>query len=142
MNVAFCGNYHLTNPEKIQQWLNDILPALIENGAENFYLTNYGDFDYLAAAAVLLQKSAYKHINSILVPVCLHTPYKRELYDRIFNPFWQGEAKRISIRKLLIDKSQVVIAEMIQDEACLRRALRYAQKRRRLILQYPFYSVG
>lgn len=145
MNIAFCGNRHLTNPEKIQQWLKDILPALIENGAETFYLSNYGDFDYFAALAIKLYKPIYKNIRSVLVLAYTNKRYELELYDRIWNPFWQKKPNQASVKecyRLMIEKSHLLIVGKEKKESLLSEIMIYAQRQDKLILQYPFYSVA
>ena len=67
MTVTFCGHRQTSGQEKISNWLDIILPALIEGGAKYFYLGGYGDFDNLAAAAVRRQKNIYSHIQTILL---------------------------------------------------------------------------
>ena len=56
MTITFCGHSQINDQNKLSNWLDMILPALIEGGATTFYLGGYGDFDRLAAAAVKRQK--------------------------------------------------------------------------------------
>lgn len=58
MIVTFCGHSQISDQKQISNWLNFILPAVIEGGADTFYLGGYGDFDRLAAAAVQRKKGS------------------------------------------------------------------------------------
>ncbi len=81
MNVTFCGHRQTSDQDKIANWLDMILPALIEGGATTFYLGGYGDFDRLAAAAVRRQKAVYPQIESVLVLPYLNREFDVAAYD-------------------------------------------------------------
>ncbi len=38
MNVTFCGHSQTSDQDRVSSWLDMIIPALIEGGADVFYL--------------------------------------------------------------------------------------------------------
>lgn len=48
MRVTCCGHGELSNPSSIHDILNDIFQELIQEGAVEFYLGGYGEFDRIA----------------------------------------------------------------------------------------------
>ena len=86
MIVTFCGHSKLYKPEAFSNWLDMILPSLIEGGADTFYLGGYGDFDALAASAVRRQKETYPHIELILVLPYLDREIDASRYDVTIYP--------------------------------------------------------
>ena len=150
MNVTFCGNRHINEPDKIIKWLNDVLPVLIDSGANKFYLGNYGDFDYLAALALKFQKRVHKNINSILVLAYPEKKFELSLYDQVVYPpiedFEETEPIQpgqeiIKCNQFMITKSDIVISGVIHNVGKPAQTLAYAQKQNKVILQYPFYTI-
>ena len=56
MIVSFCGHKEITEPEKLLPWLEETVEALIQRGADTFYLGGYGAFDRMAADVVWNKK--------------------------------------------------------------------------------------
>lgn len=85
MVVTFCGHQQMTLIEEISNWLDVILPSLIEGGATTFCLGGYGMFDLLAEAAIKRQKMAYPHIKMHLVLTYLDKApeFVRRNYDGV-----------------------------------------------------------
>lgn len=143
MNVTFCGNQHVTEPEKIIKWLNDILPVLIESGADNFFLGSCGDFDYLAALALKVQKKNYKKIKLILVLGCRNKKFEMSLYDHVvYPPMEQENSCMMAVKcgRLMVDRSDLLVSGVINNDDDSAHILAYAKKKGKTILQYPFYS--
>ena len=67
MTVTFCRHGDTPSSDDIKTWLVENIEALINRGAETFYLGGYGSFDGMAATAVWSLKTKYPHIKSILV---------------------------------------------------------------------------
>ena len=56
MTVTFCGHSHVSDAADLSVWLDKVLNLLVSDGADRFYLGDYGDFDRMAAEAVRAKK--------------------------------------------------------------------------------------
>lgn len=58
MIVTFCGHQYIHDTQAVEVWLTEVVRGLIKEGATQFYLGGYGEFDNLAHQAVwALQKN-------------------------------------------------------------------------------------
>ena len=140
MKVTFCGHSKLYRTEDISNWLDIILPALIEGGATYFYLGGYGDFDNLAAAAVQRQKSIYSHIQVILVLAYLNREIDTSGYDGTTYPPLETVPPRYAILKRnewMVCVSDVVISGVTHGWGGAAKTLDYAKRRGKVIIQFP-----
>ena len=140
MTVTFCGHSKLYRTEKISNWLDIILPALIEGGATFFYLGGYGDFDNLAAAAVQRQKNLYSHIKAILVLAYLNREADTSGYDGTTYPPLETVPPRYAILKRnewMVRVSDVVISGVTHGWGGAAKTLDYAKRRGKVIIQFP-----
>lgn len=98
MTVTFCGHSELhKQTEAYTKWLDQILPSLIEGGADRFYLGGYGDFDRIAAAAVRRQKATYPDIEAVLVLAYLDREIDVTSYDESTYPPLEDVPRRYAI---------------------------------------------
>ncbi len=145
MIVTFCGHRQLPKLEQVNVWLNILLPAMMEGGADKFYLGGYGDFDLLAAKAVKAQKSRYPHIQSVLVLAYPKREFNNLIYDTSFYPELKNvkPGKEIVERnRFMVDNSDVVVAYVnrcVGGAAC---TLSYARQRKKVILKYPYIDTA
>ena len=140
MNVTFCGHSKLYQTENISKWLDIILPALIEGGANTFYLGGYGDFDRLATAAVRRQKAVYPHIESILVLPYLNRKFDVSAYDSTTYPPLENVPPRYAITKRnqwMVCESDVVISGVTHSWGGAAKTLDCAGRRGKVIFQFP-----
>lgn len=140
MTVTFCGHSQINDQDKIAQWLDIILPSLIEGGARTFYLGGYGDFDRLAAAAVKRQKTVYPHIESILVLPYLNRDFDTSSYDSTTYPPLENVPLRYAIIKRnqwMICESDVVISGVTHSWGGAAKTLDCARRRGKVIFQIP-----
>ena len=140
MKVTFCGHSKLYQTEVVSEWLDIILPALIEGGASSFYLGGYGDFDHLAAAAVWRQKCVYPHIKSILVLAYLNRDADTSRYDGTTYPPLETVPPRYAILKRnewMVCESDVVISGVTHGWGGAAKTLDYARRRGKVIIQFP-----
>lgn len=140
MNVTFCGHSKLHQTEHISKWLDIILPALIEGGAETFYIGGYGDFDRLAVEAVRRQKGAYPHIEAILVLAYLNRSADTSCYDGTTYPPLETVPPRYAIVKRnewMVCKSDVVISGVTHRWGGAAKTLNYAKQQGKVVVQFP-----
>ena len=140
MTVTFCGHSEINRKEEFSNWLDVILPSLIEGGAATFYLGGYGAFDSLATAAVRRQKETYPHIEMILVLAYLNRDIDASRYDGTTYPLLENVPPRFAIVKRnewMICKSDVVISGVTHSWGGAAKTLEFAQKKQKVILQYP-----
>ena len=140
MTITFCGHSQTSNQDKISNWLDTILPSLIEGGATIFYLGGYGDFDRLAAAAVRRQKDTYPHIESVLVLPYLNRKFDDTAYDSTTYPPLEKMPPRYAIVKRnqwMVSESDVVISGVIHSWGGAAKTLNFARNKGKVIFQYP-----
>ena len=140
MVVTFCGHSSINKTDSFSKWLAAILPSVIEGGAATFYLGGYGAFDSLAAAAVRRQKETYPHIEMILVLAYLNRDIDASRYDGTTYPPLENVPPRFAIVKRnewMIRESDVVISGVTHGWGGAAKTLEFAQKKRKVILQYP-----
>ena len=140
MNATFCGHRQISNQNQMSNWLDMMLPALIEGGADTFYLGGYGDFDRLAAAAVRRQKVTYPHIESILVLPYLNREFDTTVYDSTTYPPLEKVPPRFAIVKRnqwMVYESDVVISGVVHSWGGASKTLDFARSKGKVIFQYP-----
>ncbi len=140
MTVTFCGHSKIYNTESLSKWLDTILPSLIEGGATTFYLGGYGTFDGLAAAAVRRQTAVYPHIEMILVLAYLNREIDTSRYDGTTYPPLEKVPPRYAIVKRnewMVSVSDVVISGVTHGWGGAAKTLKFAQRKKKVILQYP-----
>ena len=143
MIVTFCGHSKLNRPDSFSKWLDVILPALIEGGADTFYLGGYGDFDGLAAAAVRKQKESYPHIELVLAYLDREIDASR--YDSTTYPPLEKVPRRYAIlrrNEWMVSVSDVVISGVLHSWGGAARTLEFAQRKNKVVLQYPAQAGG
>ena len=89
MIVSFCGHKEITEPEKLLPWLEETVEALIQRGADTFYLGGYGAFDRMAADVVWNKKQLYPSVQSILVLPYLDRAVDVTAYDGTITLHWK-----------------------------------------------------
>ena len=137
MTVTFCGHSEIHYSEDIEQKLFDIVEELIKNGANEFLLGGYGNFDNLAAKALKKLKKKYAHINSILVIPYLDRKYDLELYDSSVYPPLEDVPQRFAISKRnewMIQNSEFVVAYVKYSWGGAIKTLEFAQRKSKKII--------
>ncbi len=140
MIATFCGHSKIYHADGFSNWLDAILPSLIEGGAGTFYLGGYGDFDGLAAAAVRRQKQTYPGIELILVLAYLNRELDASRYDGTVYPPLEKVPPRYAIVKRnewMVRESGVVISGVLHSWGGASKTLEYAQRRKKVVVQYP-----
>lgn len=140
MIITFCGHSRSNDRDKIANWLDMILPSLIEGGADTFYLGGYGEFDCLAAAAVRRQKNTYPHIKSVLVLPYLGREFDATGYDSTTYPPLENVPPRYAIVKRnqwMVNESDAVLSGVTHGWGGAAKTLDHARRKKKLILQFP-----
>lgn len=136
MKVTFCGN-RLASHEEVEASLKRIIEALIKEGADEFLLGGYGNFDKIAASVVKSFKVNYPQIKSILVIPYLNRDYNKELYDLSVYPELENVHPKGAIVKrnqYMIDEADVVVACVKYKNGGAHTTLKYAEKKNKRII--------
>ena len=139
MIVTFCGHREVYEYEKVKAWLESVVDELIQQGAAQFYLGGYGQFDALAALVVSDFKDRYKHIRSVLVLPYLDRSFFAEAYDETIYPSLEKVPKRFAISKrneYMVDASDVVVAYVRRSYGGAYGTLQYAKRKRKRVIAY------
>lgn len=137
MLVTFCGHKDVFYKEQVNEKLAAVVAALIEEGATEFYLGGYGDFDYMAAKIVRELKKDLSDIQSTLVIPYMDRDYNKELYDGSIYPPLENTPLRFAISKRnewMVDQADVVVAYITHDWGGAIKTLEYAQRKKKRII--------
>ena len=137
MIVMFCGHKEISEPDKLQRWLVETVEALIQRGADTFYLGGYGAFDRLAANVVWSKKRLYSSVHSILVLPYLDRAVDATDYDSTIYPPLENVPRRFAISRRnewMVDHSDVVVAYVIHEWGGAATTLRYAKRKHKEII--------
>lgn len=137
MLVTFCGHKDVFYKEQVNEKLAAVVAALIEEGATEFYLGGYGDFDYMAAKIVRELKKYRPDIQSTLVIPYMDRDYNKELYDGSIYPPLENTPLRFAISKRnewMVDQADVVVAYITHDWGGASKTLEYAQRKKKRII--------
>ena len=138
--ITFCGHSRLTESEKqcIENELYIQIEKLIQQGAEEFLLGGYGDFDLLCARVVRELKENHSHINSVLVIPYINREYDENLYDTSEYPHLETVPKRFAISKrneYMVQNADVVIAYITHNWGGAARTFEFAKRKKKKIIK-------
>lgn len=118
MIVTFCGHGKEKHGNEIRENLYNITEDLIKQGADEFLLGGYGNFDLMAARVVKSLKEKYPYIKSVLIVPYINRGYDTDLYDCSEYPPIENVPKRYAVLKRnewMINKVDVLIAYIKHD---------------------------
>ena len=141
--VTFCGHGKLGGEpvKKIKETVLSEIEKLILNGAEEFLLGGYGDFDIMCAQVLLELKLNYPHICTILVTPYLDRKYNTTLYSFIEYPEIETVTKSVAIVKrneYMVNRSDVVVAFVKYDFGGAAKTLEYAKRKGKQIINIAY----
>ena len=139
MRVAFCGHRESNDREGVRQWLNCVWLNLIEQGAREFYLGGYGEFDLLCAVTLREMQKRYPHIRLILVLPYLNSHILTAGYDETLYPPLETVPKRFAISRRnewMVQECDVVVAYVTHGWGGAAKTLAYAEKKKKQIILY------
>ena len=138
MRVTFCGHKEIDDRESIKRWLNRVCLDLIEQGAKEFYLGGYGEFDLLCVVTLREMQKEYPHIRMILVLPYLNRNIPTAVYDETLYPPLETVPKRFAISRRnewMVKECDVVVAYVTHGWGGRRRRW-HTLKRRKSKLSY------
>ena len=138
--ITFCGHSNLSKSESdiIKEKLYTQIKELICQGAEEFLLGGYGDFDVLCARVVCELKGNYPQIKSTLVIPYINRDYDKTLYDSSEYPPIETVPKRFAISKrneYMIQRADVVIAYITHNWGGASTTFKYAKRKKKKIIE-------
>ena len=138
--VTFCGHSSLTKEEKhfLEERLYAEIEKLILNGAEEFLLGNYGQFDMLCARVVGRLRKKYPQIKSVLVIPYLNREYDAELYDIVEYAPLEKVPKRFCISKrneYMVKKADVVVTYVKHEWGGAAKTLEFAKRKKKTVAE-------
>ncbi len=138
--VTFCGHSSLTEEEKrfLEERLYVEIEKLIFDGAEEFLLGDYGQFDRLCARVVRKLQEKYPHIKSVLVLPYLDREYDAKLYDIVEYAPIETVPKRFCILKrneYMVKQADVVIAYVKHEWGGAAKTLEYAKRKNKAVVE-------
>jgi len=137
MTVTFCGHGDIQYGSEIKKKLYEMLENLINQGADEFLLGGYGNFDMMAAHTVRDLKEQYPNIQSVFVMPYLNREYDTALYDETIYPDIEHIPKRLAIIKrneYMVDAADVVIAYVEHGWGGAAKTMMYAIKKGKQIV--------
>ncbi len=140
MIVTLCGHSEVSQPEAVRRWLEDLLAALVEQGADTFYLGGYGTFDRLAADVLRGCKARYPHLNILLILPYLTGSRAADGYDDTIYPPLETVPPRVAVlrrNQWMVERSDLLVAYVIHSWGGAAKTLDHAKRRRKPIVQYP-----
>lgn len=139
MKVSFCGHRELSERAAVEAWLAELLPRLIEQGAEEFLLGGYGAFDELAAAILIKLRAGGAPIRILLVAAYLDRAPRGD-YDEVIFPGIETVPPRLAIirrNEWMVDSSDILAAYVSGSIGGAARTLEYARRRRKKVILFP-----
>ena len=96
MTVMFCGHRQIYHRDEVEPWLSQTIQKLIDEGADCFYLGNYGAFDRMAAWTLGTFKKKYPYTRIVLALAYRTQEYDAYLYDDVVYPIFDNKAENIT----------------------------------------------
>ena len=137
MLVTFCGHSQVPNSAAVAAALTTIIEELISEGADEFYLGGYGEFDSLAARAVRDAKASHPEIVATLVIPYMDREYDPQYYDGSVYPPLETVPRRYAISKRnewMIDQADVVVSCVTHGWGGAATTLKYAERKKKRII--------
>ena len=139
MKITFCGHKDIHDRAAVERWLYDVCRDLILQGAEEFYLGGYGEFDHQSAAVLRELKKTNPQIRLILVLPYLNSSMPTEGYDETVYPPLEFVPKRFAISRRnewMVQECDMVIAYVTHGWGGTAKTLEYAQRKKKRIISY------
>ena len=137
MIVTFCGHSTVSNSAAVAASLKSVIEELIAEGATEFYLGGYGEFDSLAARAVRDAKKLHPEVRSTLVIPYMDRDFNTDFYDESVYPPLESVPRRFAISKRnewMVDQSDIVVSGVTHDWGGAATTLKYATRKKKRII--------
>ena len=138
--VTFCGHRQVAEQGAVRAWLDALLPELYAQGARRFYLGGYGDFDSLAASAVLALRERHADVEAVLVkPYMSGGPEPRPGMETVYPPLESvppcfAIARR---NRWMVENADCVVAYVLASYGGASATLHHARARGCAVCAYP-----
>ena len=136
MRITFCGHKDVSDKATVEHWLYSVCSELIDQGATEFYLGGYGNFDYLCASTLRELKKQHPNIKLILVLPYLNSSMMTEGYDETVYPPLESVPKRFAISRRnewMVQESDIVVAYVTHSWGGAAKTLEYARRKKKQI---------
>jgi len=138
MLVTFCGHSQVSDHASVSAALRRVIAELIAEGADEFFLGGYGEFDSLAAAAVRDAKKSNPRIRSTLVIPYMDRDYDPAYYDASVYPPLETVPRRYAIshrNKWMVDQADVLVAYVTHSWGGAATTLKHAERKSKRIIK-------
>ena len=139
MTVTFCGHRQIYDRNEVEPWLTQTIQALIDEGADCFYLGHYGAFDRLAAWVLGTFKKKYPHIRIVLALAYRNRAYDAYLYDETIYPLFDNKSRNYNILRCnewMVRQSDVIVAYVLYGWGGAAKTLDYALAKNKRVIDY------
>lgn len=137
MTVTVCGHSKIVFSDVAMIEYKKVLTELIEEGADEFLLGGYGNFDNISASILYELKETYPHIRLVLVTAYIDRGKDSDIYDDVEYPPIENVPLKFAIlerNKWMVDNSDVVIAHIIIPAGGAAKTLEYAERKKKRII--------
>lgn len=142
MKVTFCGHRKIEDFANVKKWLIRVVSDLIKEGANEFYLGGYGEFDKLAAKIIKELTCNHTQIKTILVLPYIDKKidkYDMNYYTQTEYPPLESVPKRYAILKsneYMVENCDVLVSYVVYTFGGACKTLEYAKRKNKQIIQY------
>lgn len=139
MTVTFCGHRQIYHRDEVEPWLTQCIQHLIDEGADCFYLGNFGAFDRMAAWTLGTFKKKFPYIRIVLALAYRTQAYDAYLYDEVVYPIFDNKPRKDNIircNEWMVRQSDVIVAYVLYGWSGAAKTLDYAHAKKRRVLQY------
>ena len=139
MKITFCGHKEVSDQDAVKAWLQTVCADLISEGANEFYLGGYGDFDHMCASVLRELKKEHNQIRLILILPYLNSNILTDGYDETLYPPLENVPLRFAISRRnewMVQESDAVVAYVTHGWGGASKTLEYAYRKKKRILQY------
>lgn len=139
VKVTFCGHSEITQPETVLDWLRNVVRRLIAEGADVFFLGDYGAFDRMAAEVIREEKVTNTNLEMVLVLPYLNSNLDASGYDCSVYPPLESVPPRFAVsrrNRWMVEQADAVVACVTHNWGGAARTLDYAKQKQKEIFLY------
>lgn len=138
MTVSFFGHREIYEKAEVEKRLAACVLQLLEDGAVECLLGDYGDFDRLCGSVLQKRRNFFPRLRLVYVQPYLDRLPSREIFDEIIYPPLENVPKKYAISKRnewMIRQSDVVVIYCKTSYGGAAAALSYAKRQgKRIVL--------
>lgn len=137
MTVSFFGHRKLYEKTEVEKRLTDCILNILENGASEFLLGDYGEFDRLCATVLHRQRANYPQMRLIYVQPYLDRAPLENIFDASVYPSLEAVPKRYAIlrrNEWMIEQSDFVVIYCRASYGGAAAASAYATRKKKRVI--------